>query len=134
MRYTRHSKLLNNMKSKIIKKLLIRLLDWVIKLDPEESQEVCLKKAEEIITRLYSTYTPMLEGNKFDRDIFKILFNAKYYDPNDPISPYEKLSIFYTAAKEGHNSFLRHDFFRLLRTNKDKEVKKLLHILDRNTK
>ena len=118
------------MKNKFIK----WILNWAIRVGPEESQEAYLKKAEEIITGLYSTYNPAFDGNKFDKDMFKILFNIKYYDPESVVIPYEKLNSFYEFAKEGNNSFLRNPFFRLLRVNKDREVKKLLHILDRNTK
>lgn len=122
------------MKNKFIKGLINRLLKWSIKVDPEGSQRSYLKKTEEVITGLYSTYNPMLDGNKFDKDMFKILFNIKYYNPESVVIPYEQLNSFYELAKEGNNSFLRQPFFRLLRTNKDKEVKKLLHILDRNSR
>lgn len=129
-----HLKLLKNMKNKFMCGLINRLLKWSIRKYPEESQRVYLKKTEVVLKGLYSTYNPTFDGQQFDRDIFKILFNIKYHDPDSAVIPYEQLNSFYELAKEGNNSFLRQPFFRLLRINKDKEVKKLLHILDRNSK
>ena len=120
------------MKNKFIK----WILNWAIRVGPEESQEAYLKKTKKIIAELYSTYNPAFDGNKFDRDMAEVLFDIKYsyFEEGSIIRPYEHLTNFYTMAKEGNNSFLRASFFRVLRLNKDREVKKLLHILDRNTK
>jgi hypothetical protein len=122
------------MKQRLIQRIINRLLKWSFKIHPKATQEEYLQKTDEVIQGLYSTYNPMFDSTQFDRDIFKILFNVKYRNSESTEVPSELLNRFYEQAKEGKHTFLRHPFFRLLRVNKDREVKKLLHILDRNTK
>lgn len=116
------------MKKRIIVYLLDKLLPETI---DDELRVPLLNKANTILTALYGSYMFYGTNTEFDRDLFNITFNIKYHGAVGTMQPSVLLTSFYKKAKEGDKSFMSDPFFRLLRTNKDREVRKLTNIIER---
>lgn len=122
------------MKNRIARVLANLLLKILPKLSITETRRVYLEMTRKAALSLHETYDPIFSAGEFDRDMFKILFNIKYHDPTGLFIAHARLEEFYKLAKDGNPSFMKDPFFRKLRKNKDKEVRKILHVLDRNMK
>lgn len=113
-----------------MKKLKLKFYKWLF--EKVKTNDLFKENIESILENDLKVYFYTYKDSLFyniDKELDKIIFNAKYFDIVSNRKPYDALQELYIKAKRGDNSFIVDPLYRALKEKRDSHQVKLLTIM-----
>lgn len=110
-------------------KIVTFLRGIATKLDNKTEVESSDKPLYDMMVDMYKN---TLSPNCVDKEVYSVMFDAKYHAYIGTLSPSSTLSTFYTRAATGDSSYIKEPLYRMMVTKKDIETRRLSNRLRRS--